>query len=61
MVSEAPGVVSHLGFRFFSVMPPRFKDRNSEGTYVHLWLIHVDVWQKTANFCKTIILQLKNK
>ena len=26
----------------------------------HLWLIHVDVWQKTK-FCKEIILQLKNK
>jgi len=31
-----------------------------EGIYVHLWLIHVEVWQKTAKFCKTIILQLKN-
>ena len=26
-----------------------------------LWLIHVEVWQKTTKFCKTIILQLKNK
>ena len=32
-----------------------------EGTYVHLWLIHVDVWQKTIKFCKAINLQLKNK
>ena len=23
-------------------------------------LIHVEVWQKTAKFCKAIILQLKN-
>ena len=30
-----------------------------EGTYVHLWLIHVDVWQKSNQYCKTIILQLK--
>ena len=30
-----------------------------EGTYVHLWLIHVDVWQKPTQFCKAIILQLK--
>ena len=30
-----------------------------EGTYVNLWLIHVDVWQKTTQFCKTSILQLK--
>ena len=32
-----------------------------EGTYVYLWLIHVDVWQKPTQFCKAIILQLKNK
>ena len=30
------------------------------GTWVHLWLILVDVRQKTTKFCKTIILQLKN-
>ena len=30
-----------------------------EGTYVYPWLIHVDVWQKTAQYCKAIILQLK--
>ena len=29
--------------------------------YVYLWLIHVDVWQKQTQFCKAIILQLKNK
>ena len=29
-------------------------------TCVPLWLIHVEVWQKTK-FCKAIILQLKNK
>ena len=28
------------------------------GTHVHLWLIHVDVWQK-PQYCKVIILQLK--
>ena len=38
-------------------MRGRFK---REGTYVYLWLIHVDEWQKTTKFCKTIILQLKN-
>ena len=31
-----------------------------EGIYVYLWLIHVDVWQKTAKFCKAIILQKIN-
>ena len=30
-----------------------------EGIYIHLWLIHVDVWQKPTQYCKVIILQLK--
>ena len=30
-----------------------------ERTYVYLWLIHVDVWQKPTRYCKAIILQLK--
>jgi len=30
-----------------------------EGTWVYLWLIHVDVWQKPIQYCKEIILQLK--
>ena len=34
----------------------RFK---REGTYVYLWLIHADVWQKPTQFCKTIILKIK--
>ena len=34
----------------------RFK---REGTYVHLWLIHNDVWQKPTQYSKAIILQLK--
>ena len=34
----------------------RFK---REGTYVYLWLIHVDVWQNPTQSCKAIILQLK--
>ena len=24
---------------------------------VYLWLIHVEVWQKTTKFCKAVILQ----
>ena len=32
-----------------------------EGTYVYLWLIHVDVWQKPTQYCRAIILQLKIK
>jgi len=34
----------------------RFK---REGTYIYLWLIHIDVWQKAAQYYKAIILQLK--
>ena len=34
----------------------RFK---REGTYVYLWLIYVDVWQKPIQYWKVIILQLK--
>ena len=29
------------------------------GTYVHLWLIHVYVWQKPPQYYKVIICQLK--
>ena len=28
-------------------------------THVHPWLIHVNVWQKTLQYCKVISLQLK--
>ena len=31
-----------------------------EETQVYLWLILVDVWQKTTKFYKAIILQFKN-
>ena len=34
----------------------RFK---GERTYVYLWLIYADVWQKPIQYCKVIILQLK--
>ena len=30
-----------------------------EGTDVHLWLIHIDEWQKPTQYGKAIILQLK--
>ena len=32
-----------------------------EGTYVYLRLIHADVWQKSSQYCKVIIFQLKIK
>ena len=35
------------------------KEVQKEGTYVYLWQIHVDVWQKPTQYCKAIILQLK--
>ena len=35
-------------------MGGRFK---RAGMYVYLWLIHVEVQQKTTKFCKAIILQ----
>ena len=28
-------------------------------THAHPWLIHVDVWQKTPQYCKVISLQLQ--
>ena len=37
-------------------MGGRFK---KEGTYVYLWLIQVDVWQKSTYYCKVIIFLLK--
>ena len=42
----------------FGEVGRRFK---REGTYVYLWLIHVDVGQKPTQFYKAIILQLKTK
>ena len=30
-----------------------------EGTYVYLWLVHADVWQRPTEYGKAIILQLK--
>ena len=29
------------------------------GTYLYLWPIHIDVWQKKRQYCKVIFLQLK--
>ena len=30
-----------------------------KGTYAYLWLIHVDIQQKSTQYCKAIIFQLK--
>ena len=32
-----------------------------EGTCVYLWLIHDDVWQKSSQYSKVTIFQLKIK
>ena len=37
-------------------MGGRFK---REGTYVYLWLVHVDVWQKPIQYYKAVVVQLK--
>ena len=29
-----------------------------ERTYIHLWLTHVDVWQRPTQYCEAIFLQL---
>ena len=31
------------------------------GTYIYLWLIHVDIWQKPAQHCKRNYPPIKNK
>ena len=42
---------------YFKKFPEgRFK---GEGTYVYLWLDHVDVWLRPTQYYKAIILQLK--
>ena len=35
--------------------------REREGTWVYLWLICVDVWQRPTQYCNEVILQLKKK
>ena len=46
-------------FSMYSTLEERVHIR--EGTYVYLWLIHVDVWQKPTQYYKAIILRLKIK
>ena len=40
-------------------MTLRWEGGSGWGTHVHLWLIHVNVWQKPLQYCKVISLQLK--
>ena len=37
----------------------RWEGGSGWGTHVNPWLIHIDVWQKTLQYCKVISLQLK--
>ena len=39
----------------------RWEGGSKWGTHVHLWLIHVNVWQKPVQYCKVTSLQLKIK
>ena len=39
----------------------RWEAGSGQGTHVHLWLIHVNVWQNPLQYCKVISLQLKKK
>ena len=48
--------LERVGWGWMWEMGGRLK---KEGTYVYLWLIHVDVWRKATQHCKAIILQLK--
>ena len=36
----------------------RWEGGSGWGTHVNPWLIHVNVWQKTLQYCKVISLQL---
>ena len=52
------GLCDNLGGGIGWEVEGRFK---REGTYVYLWRVHVDVWQKRAQDCKAIYLSIKNK
>ena len=36
----------------------RQEGESGKGTHVNPWLVHVNVWQKTLQYCKVISLQL---
>ena len=44
----------------WGVMGREVRGGSGWGTYVHSWLIHVNVWQKPLQYCKIISLQLKS-
>ena len=51
------GKVMSLLFNMLSRFAITFLPRSKH--FLYLWLIHVDVWQKPTQYCKTIMLQLK--
>ena len=34
-------------------------DRMGGGRNIQIWIIHVDVWQKSIQYCEAVIFQLK--
>ena len=54
-------IFSHLSIIHMYFSSHILGDYPNKSIYVYLWLIHVDVWQKPAQFCKAVIFQLKNK
>ena len=42
-------------------MGRRWEGGSGWGTHVNPWLIHVNVWQKSLQYCKVISLQLIKK
>ena len=54
-------IFSHLSIIHMYFSSHILGDYPNKSIYVYLWLIHIDVWQKPAQFCKAVIFQLKNK
>ena len=53
--------VSTAALKIGSSVPSVWGRFKREGTYIYLWLIHVDIWQKPTQYCKAINLRLKKK
>ena len=53
------GSMHKTGFSGLVHWGERWEGGSGLGTHVHPWLIHVNVWQKSAQYSKVISLQLK--